>query len=314
MEYIKGLEEYKDTCATAVTLGKFDGLHRGHQKLLDCVKSHRTNEIKSVVFAFDMRAFFKSRGITRDRIMTNRERRVHLQDQVDYLIECPFTEDIQTMEPEDFVKQILVELLHVRYIAVGSDYRFGVDQKGDVNLLREWAPKYGYDIDVVEKERYKDRVISSSYVKEALSQGNMELVNELLGYPYSILGNVVHGQQLGRTLGFPTMNVIPSHVKLLPPNGVYACRVCVDGNWYNAIGNLGRKPTVCEDGRVLVEAFLYDYKGDAYGKCIDIRFFTYERSEQKFDSVQALKEQVDKDISFGIEYFAEKRHVQISTF
>lgn len=305
MEYVKGIEEYKGTCETAVTLGKFDGLHRGHQKLISSIKQRAKGDIKSVVFAFDMRAFFKARGMIRDQIMTNRERRVHLEDQVDYLIECPFTEKIQIMEPEDFVRQILVDMLHVRYIAVGSDYRFGVNQKGDVNLLKEWAPRYGYEIDIIEKERYQGRIISSSYVKEALRQGNMELVHNLLGYPYSIMGNVIHGQQLGRTLGFPTMNVLPSHVKLLPPKGVYACKVCVDDTWYQGIGNLGNKPTVHSDGKVLVEAYLYDYHGDAYGKCIDIRFFSYERGEQKFHSVEDLKNQVERDKAFGLTYFEE---------
>lgn len=313
MEYIKGLDEYAETQETAVTLGKFDGLHRGHQKLIECVKQHTEHHMKSVVFAFDMRDFYKQQGIIRDQIMTNRERRVHLQNQVDYLIECPFTEDIRTMEPKDFIRKVLVDKLHVRYIAVGSDYRFGYKQSGDVTMLQQMAEEYHYEIDVIEKERYGDRVISSSYVKEALAQGKIELVNELLGYPYSIMGNVIHGQKLGRTLGFPTMNIMPSHVKLLPPNGVYACKVCVDDTWYNAIGNLGRKPTVRENGRVLVEAFLYDYEGDAYGKCIDVRFFTFERPEQKFDSIIELKEQVDRDIAFGIQHFKDERDVSQST-
>lgn len=308
MQYIKGIEFYKDEHRTAVTLGKFDGLHRGHQKLIKSVKEHaQMDNVKSVVFAFDMGPLFERLGKKRECIMTNEERRIRLEGQVDYLLECPFTENICRMEAEAFIREILVDRLHVKYVSVGTDFHFGHEKRGDYRMLEMYAKEYGYQVEVIEKERYHDREISSTYVKEELREGRIDIVNTLLGYPYLIAGEVEHGRKLGRRIGFPTMNVIPPPEKLLPPNGVYVNEIIVDGKCYEGVCNIGVKPTVGMGFKPSVETFLFEYEGDAYGKNICIRVYEAEREEQKFPSVSELKEQMAKDIEYAKAYFRNRQ-------
>ena len=294
MKYITGIQSYHGTKKTAVTMGKFDGLHRGHQKLVDKIREYASDDCESVLCAFDMH---------RDAIMTNRERREHLEGKIDWLIDCPFTKDLKNMEAEDFIRDILCGKLGAAHIAVGRDFVFGHDKRGSVKMLEAFAGEYGYTLDVIEKERYHDIVISSTYIRDALAQGDVELAEKLLGYPYELTGIVQHGQQLGRTLGFPTMNIEPEAQKIMPRYGVYACRVKIDGKWYNGVGNAGVKPTVTDERRRLLEGYVYGYEGDAYGKEVTARFCGFERPEVKFGSVDELKEQVMKDMQYGIDFF-----------
>lgn len=294
MRYITDIQSYCGKKRTAVTLGKFDGLHRGHQKLIEKIKEHADEDCESVVVSFN---------IGRDFLMTNEEKRDRLEKEVDWLISTPFTEELRTMEAEAFIKEILVKKLRASYIAVGPDYHFGHEKRGDVKMLAEYAPVCGYELEVIEKENHKGRNISSTYVREALAQGAVELANTLLGYRYGMRGFVEHGKQLGRTLGFPTMNVAPEKGKILPRFGVYACRIKVDDVWHEGIGNVGIKPTVSDEKRALTEVYAFDYSADAYGKPAEIEFCAFERPETVFSSVEELKKHVDSDILYGREYF-----------
>ena len=294
MNYITGIGNYHGTKKTAVTIGKFDGLHRGHQKLVDRIRGYASDECDSDLCAFDMH---------RDAIMTNRERREHLDGKIDWLIDCPFTEQLRNMEAEDFIRDILFGKLNAAHVVVGNDFVFGHEKRGSVAMLEKYAAEYGYTVDVVEKERYQDMIISSTYIRDALAQGDVQLAERLLGYPYELTGPVRHGKQLGRTLGFPTMNIEPEAQKILPRYGVYACRVKIDGKWYNGVGNAGVKPTVTDERRRLFEVYVYEYEGDAYGKEVTAQFCGFERPEVKFGSVEELKEHVMRDMQYGIEFF-----------
>lgn len=297
MRYYTDINSYQGNKKTAVTLGKFDSLHKGHQKLIDTVKQFAEKEkVESVVFSFDM---------GRESLLTKEERKAHLLDQVDCMIQCPFTKEIREMEAEAFIEEVLVQRLHASYIVVGRDFHFGHSKRGDVHMLAEFADVYHYHLVVLDKERYGDREISSTFIRESLSSGNVELANELLGYSYHMSGTVEHGRRLGRTLGFPTMNVAPKDRKIMPKFGVYACRVQIDGQWFGGIGNVGIKPTVTKEPRLLVEVFVFGYEGNAYGKEITVEFCAFERAETKFGSVEELKSQVDRDIAFGKQYFQE---------
>lgn len=296
MQIITGIEPHQWEKSTAVTLGKFDGLHRGHQKLVNRIMEYKSPECDSVLCAFDM---------GRESLMTKDERRKRLEGKIDYLVEYRFTKELREMEAEDFIDQILCDNFHASHIVVGTDFSFGYRKKGDAAMLAAFAESRGYTLDVIEKERYQGRVISSSYIREALSRGEVELAGELLGYPYEMSGVVEHGRRLGRTLGFPTMNIEPREHKILPRFGVYACRVQIDGKWYDAIGNAGIKPTVTNEHKRLLEVFVFGYEGDTYGKEIRVQFCTFERPETKFDSVEELKNQVMRDIRFGEEYFGK---------
>lgn len=304
MDYIREIQAYQCEKESAVTLGKFDGLHRGHQKLIQkiCEKKEKFH-VKTIVFAFDMNPFFRQKGLVRKGITTNEERKERLSQVVDVLVECPFDERISTMTAEDFIEKILVQTFHAKYIVVGTDFRFGFEKKGDVAMLAAYAEKNGYELTVVSKEMFGNREISSTYIREELEKGHMENVNQMLGYPYTISGMVEHGKQLGRTLGFPTLNVHPSDEKMLPPKGVYMTNTFVDGQIYHGLGNVGFKPTVAEEHRMLIETFLFDYNGNAYGKEVRTQLLHYKRPEQKFDSVDELKAQIDTDIDYARDYF-----------
>lgn len=299
MQYITEIESYQSEKKSAVTLGKFDGLHRGHQKLIERVQNYASNEIVSIVCSFDM---------GKDMLLTGQEKRKQLEPEMDVLIFTPFHEMIRQMEPETFIKEVLVGRFHAAYIVVGTDFCFGHEKRGNVEMLRRYADVYGYHLDVVEKEVYDGDVISSTRVRNALEAGEIELANELLGYRYSVSGIVEHGKQLGRRLGFPTMNVAFEARKKAPRFGVYACRVEIDGIWFPGIGNVGVKPTVTEEMRLLAEVFVFGYEGDAYGKQITVELCGFERPEQKFASVDVLKRQVDADILYGKRYFHLDEH------
>lgn len=296
MQYIEGLKEYTDTGKSAVTFGKFDGLHRGHQKLLDKVKGYGNSDgVKTVVCAFDMPG--------RQVIMTAEDRKRCLENKMDYLVNCPFSEGLRHMEAEEFIKDVIKGVFHAKYVVVGTDFHFGYGQKGDALLLKSYEEKYDYKAVVAAKERYKDRVISSTYIKELLAEGNLELTARLLGYHYSVCGTVRHGKRLGRTLGIPTINVPWPKQKVLPPRGVYASRILMDGIWYEGISNIGVKPTVSLDEEVLIESYLFNYNGDAYGKDVRIELHDFRRPERKFAGIEEMKACIERDIEYGKSYF-----------
>lgn len=305
MQYISKLSDYKDSRESAVTFGKFDGLHRGHQKLVEKVHElGERNQIRSIVCAFDMQPLWDRRGRAPQILMNSQERQRHLKEMADVLVTCPFTRDFSQMCAEDFIRDIIKGLFHARYVVVGTDFQFGYGKRGDIHMLEKYAEEYGYQLVVIEKERYEDRIISSTYIKEVLQQGDMELAGTLLGYAYGITGKVEHGKRLGRTLGFPTLNVAWPKGKLIPPRGVYLTDVQVDGRRYHGISNVGVKPTVSEDERVLAESYLFDYEGDAYGKTVIVGFLKFCRPERRFGSLDELKACIDRDIDYGKHFFA----------
>ncbi len=295
MQCLNELESYQDGRRAAVTLGKFDGLHLGHQKLIEKVRRYQSDDVAGIVCAFDMGNV---------SLLTGRQRRERLEGHVDYLIACAFTKELREMEAERFIEEVLVQRMRAAHVVVGSDFCFGYQKRGDVEMLKRYEAAGGYRVDVVEKEQYQGRVISSTYVREELAKGNVGLAARLLGYPYTAEGRVEHGRRLGRKLGFPTMNILWDEQKIAPRFGVYACEVLVDGAWRQGICNVGIKPTVTEEKRLLVEAHVFDYQEDAYGKEICVRFREFERPEMKFASVGELKAQVEDDLQYGREYFA----------
>lgn len=292
---------------SAVTLGKFDGIHKGHQKLIRKILEKKEHGQKAVVFTFGQMpgaVFLGEKGRT---ILTSKERQTHLEDMsVDYMIECPFTESLIRMEPEEFIKKILVEKLHTKYIAIGPDYRFGHQRKGDGALLQALASKYGYEVEIFEKECFGERNISSSYVREALGKGEMDIVRALLGYPYYVSGTVVQGHRIGRTLGIPTTNILPDEEKMLPPNGVYLTKTRIGEEEYFGITNIGVKPTISGEEVKGIETHLFDYEGNLYGRELIVEFYEFERPEQRFNSLEKLKEQLEKDVRWGRKLLEEK--------
>ena len=307
MIYTTQVPHLEKEVRSSVTLGKFDGLHRGHQKLINLIRREQGEKNRSVIFTFDVSPRSYILHSPPKYLLTYEERRELAENLgVDILAECPFTEALMHMEPEDFVKEYLAERLHARYLAVGPDFRFGYQRRGTPELLKELGRTYGFRTEIVEKEKYKGRDISSTFVREELEKGHIEEVNQLLGYTYFTKGEIVHGRQLGRTIGIPTANLIPPIIKKLPPNGVYITESLIQGKTYQGITNIGYKPTVKENF-LGVETYLFSCNADLYGQEAEVRFYRYLRPEIKFSSLEELKCQMLKDIEEGKSYFRLKK-------
>ncbi len=188
-------------------------------------------------------------------------------------------------------------------IVVGQDFHFGYNREGNVELLKELSTEFGFELVVLNDLKFQDRRISSTYIKEALADGNIELANHLLGTPYTIFGKVIHGRKIGRTLGFPTINTIPNKSKILPPNGVYVSLTSVKGLDLPGVTNIGQNPTIGKSKVRRAETFLFDFDEDLYGEPIKVHLISKIRDENEFESVEELKAQVEKDIVQGRAYF-----------
>lgn len=306
MQVITGTREFQIEEPTAVTIGKFDGRHKGHQKLLRemlCFKERQG--LKAAVFTFDMAPAGVMAGRVQTVITTNQERRNKMAKMgIDYLVEYPFDQNTAHMSPEEFVSEVLVRRMHAKAVVVGTDCSFGYKGKGNAQLLKEISESCGFEAVIIEKEQDDHRDISSTYVREELDQGNIEKANELLGEPYAIHGVVVHGNHIGGAiLGFPTANILPPPEKHLPPFGVYVSQVLVDGALYRGVTNIGKKPTVEGESPVGVETFIMGLEANLYGKEIEVQLLNFERPEQKFSSLEELKERIEKDKEYAAAYF-----------
>lgn len=309
MKYITGTGDFHIDEPTVVTIGKFDGRHKGHQKLLrQMLKLKEQYGYRTAVFTFDMAPLSLVTGTPQKVITTNQERRNNMEKMgIDYLVEYPFTADASHMPAEDFIKTVLVGQMHARAIVAGTDCGFGYQRAGNAGLLKRLAEPYGYEAVIIEKEQDDRRDISSTYVKEQLELGNIEKANKLLGEPYAIHGIVVHGNNIGGPrLGFPTANIIPPDEKYLPPFGVYVSRVLIGKDCYGGVTNIGRKPTVGGQNPVGVETYLFGLDKDIYGRMIEVQLLHYARPEQKFTSLEALKEQIARDKDFAAGFLNEQ--------
>ncbi|MCR4892524.1 MAG: bifunctional riboflavin kinase/FAD synthetase [Lachnospiraceae bacterium] len=299
----------KALAASAVAIGKFDGIHRGHQKLLQTIlDAKRERGLLSVVFTFDrpIASIFTEKEIK--VLTTNREKRQIFEDLgIDVLIEFPLNHETVAIEPEDFIKSILIRGLHARVAAAGADCSFGHLGRGDFAMLARFGRKHRFDAVEVEKVRYGDEVISSTLIRSHIVNGNMEMAEELLGRSYSIEGDIGHGQKLGSSvLDMPTVNIVPASEKLLPPFGVYFSRVTIDKQIYRGITNIGVRPTVSKGQRVNAETFLYDFEGDLYGKSITLSLLHWHREERRFANLDELKTEMHRDMESGAEYFKKR--------
>lgn len=314
MKYIANTTDFQLHEPTVVTLGKFDGRHRGHQKLMAVMEKIKESKgYKTAVFTFSVAPAAMVDGKNYRVLTTNMERVNNMKKTgIDYLIEYPFTAQTQHMGAEEFVRDILVGRMQARAIVVGPDCSFGYQRCGNAQVLASLSEKYGYQLFVIEKEKDEgNRDISSTYIREELDKGNIEKANQLLGEPYAIHGRVVHGNHIGgAVLGFPTANLVPSPAKRLPLFGVYASRVLVEGTYYRGVTNIGRKPTVHSGNPAGVETFLFDLDQDIYGVMIEVQLFTFIRPEQVFGSLEELKEQIGRDKETAAAYFASHPEIK----
>ncbi|MCM1303416.1 MAG: bifunctional riboflavin kinase/FAD synthetase [Lachnospiraceae bacterium] len=297
MEIITNTTDFYLDRETAVAIGKFDGVHIGHRRLLEEIRGQKKEGLCACVFTFDPAPavlFGQSDG----KELTTKEEKYVLFERagVDILIEFPMDPETAAMPSEVFATEILAERMQARFLAAGSDLSFGAGGAGNEELLRKMGPELGFQVKTIAKVCLDGKEVSSTYVRSRVEQGDMRLAERLLGMPYPVMGAVVKGRQLGRDLGFPTVNLLPEESKLLPPNGVYFSQVRHRGRLYRAISNVGYKPTVTKERVMGVESYLYDFSGDIYGEQIEVYLLEFSRPEQRFESVDALRRQLERDI------------------
>jgi riboflavin kinase/FMN adenylyltransferase len=306
MELIQGTTDFQLYRETAVAMGKFDGVHIGHRRLLEEILQQQKKGLKACVFTFDPAPavlFGRSDG----KELTTREEKRSIFERmgVDILIEFPLTEETAAMAPEAFVREVLAEQMQACFVAAGEDVSFGAKGAGNQALLQNLGAALGFEVKVVEKVCVDDVEVSSTYIREQVEQGNMELAEKLLGTPYTVAGKVVRGNRIGRNLGFPTVNLVPAESKLLPPSGVYFSRVLYEGVRCPAISNVGCKPTVSSEAIMGLESYLYDFDREIYGQEIEVELLAFRRPERKFAGLEELKGQLQEDIAAGQCYHAE---------
>lgn len=302
MVIIDNTTEFALQTKSAVAIGKFDGIHLGHRKLLGKILEQKKEGLAAVVFTFDtsVSAFFG--GEDKDLSTREEKRAIFRQMGVDVLIEFPLNRETAATEPEVFVKQYLEKQMQTAYLCAGPDISFGRKGAGDKTLLARYAAECGYRLELIEKVHVDGGEVSSTRVRSAVRAGEMEAAARMLGVPYSVGGRVEHGKRLGRTLGMPTANLLPEADKLLPPNGVYYSSVILNGVPYRGISNIGCKPTVSQENITGVETYLYDFDEAIYGSQITVQFHAFRRPEQKFESVEALQAQLALDIAAGRDF------------
>jgi riboflavin kinase / FMN adenylyltransferase len=280
-----------------LALGNFDGVHRGHRKILD--RLHRVASERgatSVVMTFDPHP---PRVVRPDKapalLMTKAQKLDAIAAAgVQGAAIVRFTPELSRWEPETFVRTVLVDWLHVSEVWVGANFLFGHDRTGNFSMLRELGGRYGFKAEKIDPVRYKDFVVSSTRVRRLVSEGRMDEAGALLGHEYFLDGTVMRGDQRGRTIGFPTANLCTDN-ELLPPHGVYATTAKVGEIVYASVTNIGTRPTVDQSGRTVVETHIFDLNRDLYGGAIRIGFVQRLRDERAFESLDLLREQIDAD-------------------
>lgn len=303
MEYLHSLFDTQLNTSTAVTVGKFDGIHKGHSLLTSDIISQKENGLSSCMVTFVNSPRKELKKDEMPSLITNSEREYMLEtDGLDYLVECPFDKRLMKTDASKFI-EILVKNLNMKYMTVGSDFHFGYKGAGDVSLLKKLSLQYSFKLNVIEKIKKDDRDISSTFIREELVKGNIDIVNEMLGYKYFVWGEVVHGAHLGHKIGIPTINILPPKEKLVPRFGVYITTIDLDGRVYHGVTNVGMKPTVSNLNQLGIETHILDYTGDLYGAAVKVTFEAFIRPEMKFNSVEELTEQMNKDKLFAKNYF-----------
>ena len=307
MKIIQSITAFNSSEKTIVTIGTFDGIHIGHQKILkDLIKTAKKEGKKSVLLTF----------FPHPRMVLQKENKILLLNTIkeksgllekmglDYLIIHPFSRDFSRLTALDFVRDILVNKLNTSRLIIGYDHHFGKNREGNIHQLKEYSLLYDFKVEEIPAQDIDDVSVSSTKIRTALKDGNLKTANNYLGYHYMLNGTVVSGKKLGGTIGFPTANIeIKEPYKLIPKTGVYIIRTYINTILYTGMMNIGFNPTVLGKHQT-IEAHLFDFNEDLYGKEIMIEFIYFLREEHKFESVKELVVQLNIDKENAISYLS----------
>lgn len=299
MKLFHSINDFRSTKKTILTLGTFDGVHIGHKKILERITQNTENgKYESLVLTFFPHPRMVLQEKSEIKLLNTIAEKTKLLEQtgIENLVIHPFDESFSRLTAEEFVHSILVDQFHIQKIIIGHDHRFGRNRTANIDDLIAFGKEYGFEVEQITAQEIQDVSVSSTKIRKALDEGHVTLANEYLGYNYFLSGEVVKGKQLGRTIGFPTANIhIKEDYKKIPKNGVYIVETTLhNGRKVFGMMNIGFNPTVNGDKQT-IEVHLFDFDADIYGKKIEISLLTYLREEQKFGSVDLLKEQLNQD-------------------
>jgi riboflavin kinase / FMN adenylyltransferase len=297
---VRNTEHFRIESQTIVTIGTFDGVHLGHQKILDRLKELKEKTgLKTVVLTFDphpRKVLFPEQQDL--KLLTLVEEKLELLEKygIDVTVVYPFSKKFSQIEPQFYVREVLVRSLNVKHLVIGYDHKFGSGRKGDINTLKQFSRDFNFTVEEISARDIDNIAISSSKIRKALEEGNLKLANDFLGHPFLLRGKVIHGKHLGRELGYPTANLkMVSPDKLMPKIGVYFTRVLIEDKLYFGMMSIGTNPTTDLDNNIKAEVHIFDFDKDIYGKQISVSFLQRIRDEIKFNNLDELKKALDAD-------------------
>ncbi len=304
MQIVENLSDFKFSAETVVTSGTFDGVHIGHQKILkNLVQIAGSQNLKSVVVTFwpHPRFVLKKNSESLKLLTTFEEKAAFIaQSGIDYLVKIPFTKEFSELSSDEFIRQVIVDKINTKKLVIGYDHRFGKNREGGFDYLKENSSRYGFEVDEIPREDIDQVGVSSTNVRQALSEGRVDLANEFLGRKYTLTGFVIEGDRIGRSIGFPTANLdVPEHYKLIPRDGAYAVWVELHHQKYMGMLNIGVRPTVSGEER-RIEVNIFDFDKEIYNERLTVHFYKLLRKEEKFESIDVLKTQLKKDKEHAI--------------
>jgi riboflavin kinase/FMN adenylyltransferase len=308
MKIFHGTENAKISRPTVLTLGVFDGLHLGHQRIMQTVveRAKATSTVPTVI-TFDPhpRAVLYPEN-TPPLLQTLDQRLAALEFfGIEQTIVVRFTKNFAGQDAEEFLREIVHDRLHAREVYLGKGFAFGKNRGGNIELLRTMSAELGFFADEVEEVCQRGKRISSSRVRQTLFDGKVNLARQMLGRPYGVEGVIVRGDRRGHTIGFPTANLKPKN-RVIPRFGVYATATLIDEKWRRSITNIGVRPTFKDEAEPSIETYIFDFDGDLYGDVLRVRFLHRIRDERKFNGIEELKAQIQKDSNRALNYFSRR--------
>ncbi len=289
-----------------VTIGSFDGVHAGHQHILETVKRlAREGDGESVVVTFEPHPRLVLKNLQNIKngeislaLLTTIEEKIDWLQYfgIENVVVVPFTKAFSDQSPDDYIEHFLIEKLQPQQIVIGYDHRFGANRMGDISYLKKFEKKYNFNVLEIEKQLIDDIAVSSTKIRRAIESADIAAAVRLLNHAFTFSGTVVKGNQLGRTIGFPTANIdVKSPYKLVPKLGVYAVWITIGGKKYQGMMNRGTRPTVSQTGNVTIEVHVLDFQDDIYDQQVTVELVAFLRPEQAFDGLDALKKQLKRD-------------------
>lgn len=305
MKIFHSIKDFSSPKKTILTLGTFDGVHVGHRKILEKITQNSENgEYESLVLTFFPHPRMVLQGQSNVKLLNTISEKIDLLEKsgIENLVIHPFDETFSKLSAQEFVKTVLVDQFNIKKIIIGHDHRFGRNRTANIDDLITFGKQYDFEVEQISVQEIKEVSISSTKIRNALTEGNMALANEYLGYDYFLKGTVLKGKQLGRTIGFPTANLkIDEDYKLIPRNGAYVVKSIINQKTIFGMMNIGFNPTL-EEENLSIEIHYFNFDADLYNQKISVSLLEYIRAEQKFGSVALLKEQLKKDSKTASEF------------